>query len=189
RLEHHVEEIAFVTQIVIGIRVLHADAMSKSESRNRRHLRDQTIDLFTTKLDVEDVFRVRIKSRERAESRFKHAHRMGVIVKTIDDFLDVFVDECVVSDVFGPAFELSSRRQLTIKEQISDFEIRALLSQLLDRITAILQDSLVAVDESDTALARRGIHERRVVSHETEIIVRNLHLTKIHGLDRAVLNW
>src|SRR5262249_14145859 len=141
RLEHHVEEVALVTQIVIRIRILHPDAMSKSERSNRRHFRDETIDLFTAELDVEDVFRVRIKSRERAESRFKHAHRMSVVVKSVDDLLDALVDEGVIGNVFGPTLELSRRRQLTIQKEVSDFEISALLCKLLDRITAILENS------------------------------------------------
>src|SRR5262245_23083885 len=148
--------------------------MAKSESSNRRHLRDQAINLFAAKLDIEDVFRVRIKSRERSESRFKHPHRMGVVVKTVDDFLDILVDERVVSDVRGPSLELGGGRQLAVEQQISDFEISALFCKLLDRIAAIFQDSPVAIDKSDAALARCGVHERRVVSHETEIIVRNL---------------
>ena len=66
---------------------------------DRRDLRDQPVDLFLPALHVEDVLRVRIKSRKRAERRFKHSHRMGVVVKTVDDLLDAFVDEGVVGDV------------------------------------------------------------------------------------------
>ena len=80
--------------------------MTKSEGRNRRHFRNQAIDLFPTTLDVEDIFCVGIKSRERAERRFKHAHRMRVVVKAVDHLLDVFVDEGVIGDVPGPLFEL-----------------------------------------------------------------------------------
>src|ERR1041385_2497162 len=98
--------------------------MTKRERRNRRHFRDQSIDLFTTKLDVEDLFRFRIESRERAERRFKHAHRMGIVVETVDDLLDVFVDEGVIRDVPGPTLKLSRGGQFTIEQQIRDFKIR-----------------------------------------------------------------
>src|SRR5690349_21704587 len=163
--------------------------MSKSERRNRRHFRDQPVDLFTTKLDVEDLFCIRIESRERTERRFKHAHRMSVVVETIDYLLDALIDEGVIGDVFGPALELCSCREFTIEQQIRDFEVSALLRKLLDRISAILENAFVAVDEGDTTLARRCIHKRRVVRHQAKILVRNLDLTQVHGLDRAVLNW
>src|ERR1044071_2739817 len=114
---------------------------------------------------------------------------MSVVVKPVDDLFDVLVDERVIGDVFGPAFELSRRWELAIQQQVSDFEISALLRQLVYRITAILEYSLVAIDERDATLARRRVHERRVVRHQTKIVVRDFDLTQIHGLDRAVLNW
>src|SRR5687768_3268723 len=61
RLEHHVEEIALIAQIVIGICVLHSDPVSKSESSNRRDLCDQAINLFPTTILIEDIFGVWIK--------------------------------------------------------------------------------------------------------------------------------
>ena len=62
--------------------------------------------------------------------------------------------------------------QFTIEQQVSDFEISALLGELIDRIAAIFEDAFVAVDECDAALARSGIHERRIVSHQTKVVVR-----------------
>ena len=44
-----------------------------------------------------------------------------------------------------------------------DFHERALLGQLLDRIAAIAQDALVAVDVGDLAATGRRVDERRVV--------------------------
>ncbi len=47
-------------------------------------------------------------------------------------------------------------RQFAVKQQIAHFEIRALVRQLLDRIAAIKQFALVAVDIGDGAVARSG---------------------------------
>ncbi len=109
RLEHHVEEVAFVTQIVIGIRILHPDAMTKSKRRNRRHFGDQPMDLFPPAFLVKDIFGVRIESRKRAERRLKHAHRMRVVVKAVDYLLDVLIDERVIGDVPGPLAQAAAR--------------------------------------------------------------------------------
>src|ERR1043166_4857072 len=188
-LEHHVEEVAFVTQIVIGVRILHTDPVTKRERRNRRNFRDQSIDLFPATLDIENLFRVRIKSRQRAESGFEHAHRVRVVVKTVDHLLDTFVDESVVGDVSGPFGKLCGCRELAVKQQVSDFEIRALLSELIDGIAAVFEDPLVAIDKGDAALAGSSIHERRIVSHQSEIVVRDFDLAQIHRLYCAVLDW
>ena len=72
--------------------------------------------------------------------------------------------------------------------QIRGLEIVAVLGQLLNRVAAIQQHALVAVDVRDGAPAVRGVHERRVVRHQAEVIRPGLDLTQIHGADRAVLN-
>ena len=46
RLEHHVQEIAFIAQVVVRIGILHPDPVPICEGRNRRHLGDQPVDLF-----------------------------------------------------------------------------------------------------------------------------------------------
>src|SRR6476659_5861903 len=112
-LEHHVEEVAFVAQIIIWIRILHPNAVPKCECCNRRHLRYQTMDLFPPALFVEDVFCIRIESRKRTKRRFEHAHRMCVVVKPIDYFLNTLVDERMVGNILGPLTKLWLSRQLT----------------------------------------------------------------------------
>ena len=57
------------------------------------------------------------------------------------------MDDGVVGDVVGPLVQLRLGREFAVEDQVGDFEIRALLRQFLDRIAAIAQDSLVAVDE------------------------------------------
>ena len=58
--------------------------------------------------------------------------------------------------------------KFSVEQQVRDFEISALLRKLIDRITAIFKNSLVAVDERDATLARGGVHERRVVGHQDQ---------------------
>ena len=62
-------------------------------------------------------------------------------------------------------------RQLAEEEQVGGLEVGALLGQLLDRVAAVGEDALVAVDVGDRAPARRGVHERRVVGHQAEVVV------------------
>ena len=78
------------------------------------------------------------------------------------------------------------RRQLAVAQQPRDLEERRLLGELLDRIAAIAQDALVAVDERDRALARRRVHERGIVRHQPELFGRRLDLSKVHRARRRV---
>src|SRR4029077_19378335 len=64
----------------------------------------------------------------------------------------------------------------------------AVLCELFDRVAAIEEDALVAVDVGDGAPAVSGVHERRVVRHQTEVFRVLFDLAQIHGPDRAILN-
>ena len=63
--------------------------------------------------------------------------------------------------------------KFTVQQQVGDFEIGALFGQLINGITAIFENALVAVDERDATLAGGGIHERRIVGHQTKVVVRD----------------
>jgi hypothetical protein len=76
---------------------------------------------------------------------------VGVVVKTVEKFLDALVDESVMLDLIGPVGKLRFRRKVAVKQQIGGFGIRAFLREFLDRITAVLKNALVAVNERDPA--------------------------------------
>jgi hypothetical protein len=73
-----------------------------------------------------------------------------------------------------------------VDEQVRDLEVAGLLGQLLDRIAPVLEDALLAVEEGDRGLRRRGVRERRVVGHEPEVVLGDLDLAEVHGADGAV---
>ena len=58
-LEQHVQEVAGEAQVVVGIDVRAADAVAVGIGGNRRHLRDQPVDLLLARLLVEDLLAVR----------------------------------------------------------------------------------------------------------------------------------
>ena len=61
-----------------------------------------------------------------------------------------------------------------------------MLAELLDRDAAVLEHARLAVDEGDRAPARGGVRVRRVVGHEAEVVLVDLHLAEVHRLHRAV---
>ncbi len=170
-LEHHVQEVAGIAQIIVGIVVGHSHAVTIGKRGQGRHLGYQPVYLMAARLRVEDVLGILVERGQRSNRADQHPHRMRVVVERIHGFLDLLVNECVVSDVPGPFLQLTGRRQLSMQKQVCNFKVGAAFGELLDRISAIAQDAFVAVDEGDAALARGGIHKRRIVAHQPEVIV------------------
>ena len=77
--------------------------------------------------------------------------------------------------------------QLALDDQVGGLEVVAVLGQVLDRIAAIAQDALVAVDEGDLAAARGGVGEGRVVGHQAEVVGRRLDVAQGVGANHATL--
>ena len=135
-------------------------------------LRDEPQALPVARLLVEHELGVAIERRERADGADEDAHRMGVVLEPLHQLLDVLVQQRVLRDGVGPALQLLLGRQLAEQNQIGDFEIVAVLGQLLDGVAAILQDAFVAVDVGDGAAARRRVQKRGVVGHQAGVVRR-----------------
>src|SRR5690606_28821237 len=68
-------------------------------------------------------------------------------------------------------FSLRGRRQLAYQQQMAGFHEIAAGSKLLDRVTAIQEFTLVAVDIGDSGIAGCGRHETRVISQLAAVSV------------------
>jgi hypothetical protein len=111
-----------------------------------------------------------------------------VVLKSFHQLGDVRVEHGVERDVTRPLLLLRLGRELAKENEKGRFEEVAVLGQLLDRVAAIEQDSLVAVDEGDPAAARRGVHEGRIVRHHSELVGHHFDLAQIHRPNGAVLD-
>ena len=113
---------------------------------------------------------------------------MSGVAESLHELLRRFVQHRVVRDVVDPLLQFLLGRQLAEQQQVSNFQKRAALGQNFNRIAAIAQDPFVAVNVGNGALAWRGVHERRVVRHQPEVLRAGFDLPQIHGPDRAVLD-
>src|SRR5258705_2940037 len=118
-LEHHVEEVPLVSQIIVRIGILHPYAMTKSKGGYSGHFSNQPINLFPATFDIEDLFRVWIKRRERSQRGFKHTHWLCVVMQTIDYFFYIFIYESVIGDVLCPLFQLRLGGKFALEQEIS----------------------------------------------------------------------
>ncbi len=184
----HVHVIARVAELGIGVDIRQAQPMPISIGGQGGHLGDQPHDLAAAHRRIADVPRLRIEGRKRGHHRHQRAHRMGIVMEGLQQLLHVFRNQQVLLDLAVPGGQFSLGGKLPVQEKERDFEERAVFGKLLDRVAPVSQDAAIAIQIGDRTLARRRVHERRVVRHQPEIARAGLNLPQVHGADRAVLN-
>ena len=75
----------------------------------------------------------------------------------MEEVFQVFVKKCVATDFFFEIFYIVLARQFTVDEQVGNFGKALLGCELLNWITAVTQNSLVAIDVGDGRSSRCGI--------------------------------
>ena len=78
--------------------------------------------------------------------------------------------------------------KLAVDQQVGDLEVARPLGELLDRVAAVLEDALLAVDVRDRGATRRGRHVGGVVGHQAEVVLVDLDVAKLGGADRPVFD-
>jgi len=94
----------------------------------------------------------------------------------------------VVRNVENPGAQFFLGREFAMQQQVRDLKKSAALGQNFNGISAIAQDALVAVNVGDGTLARRRVHESRIVGHQPKIVGVGLDLPQVHGPDGAVFD-
>ena len=73
--------------------------------------------------------------------------------KPLIELLHVLVDQAVISQLVPELGKLLAVRQIAVDQQVGDLRELGMLGQLLDRIPAVAEDALLAVDIGDGARA------------------------------------
>ncbi len=137
----------------------------------RRHLGDHAQRGDHALVRIGDVGRVVIEGRERADAAAHDGHRMGVAAEAGEEAAHLLMHHGVMRDAIVEVLLLCSRRQFAVEQQVADFEEVAVFGQLFDRIAAMQQDALVAVDIGDLRFARCSRCEARIVGKLTRLLV------------------
>ena len=146
-----------VAEVVARIDERLPDRFLVRERRDRLGLRKQSHDVEVAHRSHPLVVR-----RERRDHRREDRHRMRRRREALEELLHVLVNEGVIREVFLELLQLRDVRQLAVDEQVADLHEARLCRDLLDRIAAVAEDPLLAVDEGDAALARAGVREPAV---------------------------
>ncbi len=100
-----------------------------------------------------------VEGREGADNAAHDGHRVGIATEAVEEGLQLLVNHGVVLYGADELGLLLCGWQLAIEQQVAGFQVVRFFSQLLDRVAAVQQDAVVAVDIGDFRLARGGRHE------------------------------
>ena len=172
RREHHPHEVRRVRQVVARIHVRLADRVLVGHRDQRRHLGDQADRRDVALVRIVQVDRVRVERRQRADETRHHRHRVRVAAEAAHEELHLLVDHRVPGHAADEIDLLRRVRQLAVEQQVADLHEVALHRELLDRVAAVEELALVAVDERDRRVARCGRQEARVVGESAGLAVK-----------------
>ena len=118
---------------------------------------------------VGDVHRVVIERGQGAHHPYQHRHRVRVAAEALEEARHLLVNHGVAVDGGHELLLLLDIRELAVQQQVADLEKVALHRELLDRIAAVQQHALVAVDVGDAGAAARGCEVARVESEHPRL--------------------
>ena len=183
--EAHAQEVRGVVERVQRINERLADVILERHRGDRRHLRDHAERRDHALVRIGDVGRVVIEGRQRADDAAHDRHRVGVAAEAGEEAAHLLVDHRVIGHAMVEVGLLRRRRQLAVEQQVAGLEEVAVLGELLDRVAAIEQDALVAVDEGDLGLAGGGRGEARIVGEAPGVAVERADVDDV-GAERAL---
>ncbi len=91
---------------------------------------------------------------------------MRVTTEPLEELAELFVHHGVVRDGVNELLFLFCRGQFTVEQQVADFKVVGLFSQLFDRVAAVQQHALATIDIGDLGFAGRSGHEAGVVGEQ-----------------------
>ena len=169
--EAHLQEVRGEIEIVARIDEGLADRIFVGHGRDRRHLGDHAVARDRALARIVYVGGVVIEGRERADDGNHDGHRVGVTPEPSEEARHLLVQHRVPRDGVAIGIHLLLRGQVAVEQQVASLEEVRLLGELVDRVAAIEQHALVAVDVSDArdAVRRRG--EARVVGEAAGVAI------------------
>ncbi len=169
--EAHAQEVRRVVERVLRIHEGLADRVFVGHRRQRRDLRDHAHRGDHALVRIGDVGRVVIEGRHRADRGDHHRHRMRVAAEALEEAGHLLVHHRVARHAIVEIGLLRGGRQFAVQQQVAGLEEVAVLGQLLDRIAAIEQHALVAVDVGDLRFAARRRREAGIEGEHAGLAV------------------
>ena len=163
RGEHHVHEVASVAQVVLRVHVGLTCAVLVGHGHQGGQLGNQADSRDFAVFRIVDVRAVVVERRQSTNQAGQDGHGVGVTAETAQEELHLLVDHGVVGHTFGEVGLAGCIGQVAVQQQVAGFHEVAVHGQLFNRVTAVQQFALVAVDVGDGGLAGRRRQKARVI--------------------------
>ena len=156
--EHHVQEVAAVAQLRVGILYRVAQRHLVAEGRDGADLahedRRGRQELVFAEFRLQQLGMVAAAGVDHGR---EHRHGMAVRRETLEVVLHSLVQEFLLGQELPESCKLRRSWQLAEDQQPGRLDEGALLGKLLDGVTPVMEHALLAVDERDLALAGPGV--------------------------------
>ena len=120
-------------------------------------------------LRIGDVRAVVIEGRQRSDDAAHDRHRVRVTTEAAIEGRKLLMQHGVPADRVDERFEFILLRKLAVQKQIGNFHEGRLLGELVDRVAAMEEDALFAVDIGDRALAAAGRGKAGIVGEHPRL--------------------
>ena len=167
--EAHVHEVAGIAEAVLRIDEGLADRVFIGHCRNGRKLGDHADRRHFALPFVVDIQRVVVEGAHRAHDADHRGHRVAVAAEPAEEVVHLFMHHRVPRHALLEIRKLRGAWQVSVKQQEADFEVVRPFGQLLDRVAAIQQLSLVAVDIGDRAFAGGSRGEAGIIGEDVTL--------------------
>jgi hypothetical protein len=137
---------------------------------DRRHLREQAERRGVDLALVKDIEVILVERRQSRDGCCNHRHWMRIVGESTEEAAQILVDDRVSAQTRIEGIVLFLRGQLTVDEEVADFNEVRLLGKLFDRVPAVLQHTFVTVDEGDGRRGGCGVGKPWIVGDRTGLL-------------------
>ena len=158
--KHHVQEVVAERQLLFGkherqpflIAIDHRDDCADLRHGDGRG----QIEALEILLEIVRG-EMRVIRGQRTHHGGQHGHRRRTRGKALQDFLHLGLDGGVLPELEAEFLALGGCRELAVDDQIGRLDEIAVMRELLDGVTPVAKDAVIAVEKGDLALARAGV--------------------------------
>ena len=126
-----------------------------------------------------------VEDRQRANHTGHHGHRVRVATETGIELGQLLMHHRMVLDGFFEIDLLLGIRQFAVLQQVGHLKEIAVFGQLLDRVTAIEEFALVAIDKGDLGLAASRRKKTGVVGKQSGLAAQRANIDAIVAMRRG----
>ena len=176
--EHQLQQVFGIRQRVARHRERTPERVVIGIGPDGRHFGNQPVGGHATLLHIVDIGAVMVEGGQRADHADHDRHRVGAAHKALVKAGQLFMQQGVAADVIGERLLLLHGRQLAVEQQIADLHVIAAHRQVLNRIAAMQQNALVAVNKGNVRAAGPGGRKTGVIGQPALLRVQRFDIQK-----------